>query len=319
MNPPMDRPTSGERSPNGRDGRDGGASWVDLVSRPTESLERRAVAVLEPVCVAAWLSTEGQANLAELGITDRMAAYTGTRAAPMGAVVPAVVAAAFYNFRPDVIERATALAWSAASPGQILDAERDAADRALGPVAASLPAGDLAELAGLLRAAAERAAADTAGLPLAAAVAALPWADAAHLVVWQAHRLLREHRGDAHSAALRTAGLSGLEALVVDCARSGFPPERMRQGRFWGEEAWVAAADSLRQRGLLDAGEQLTDAGRQLRTEVEQRTDQVAGAAFAGLGAEGVERIVELGAPLGALAAPLALTKPRPQLSADGT
>src|SRR5688572_26507085 len=92
------------------------------------SLAKQVVQVLEPVCCTGWLSEEGQANLAAQGITERFAGYCATRSAPMGAVAPEVVAAAFYNFHPDVVIRNTALAWAASTPEKVIAGELRAAD-----------------------------------------------------------------------------------------------------------------------------------------------------------------------------------------------
>jgi hypothetical protein len=283
------------------------------------SLARQAVGGLEPVCCTGWLSEEGQDNLAALGITERFAGYCATRGAPMGMVAPEVVAATFYNFNPEVVIRNTALAWSAATPERVIAGELAAADASLQAVVQAMPAADIKELADLLQVAADRAATRVEGCPIASGVAAMAFPTEPHLVVWHAHHLLREHRGDAHVASLLVGGLSGLEALVVDCARSGFPPAHMRAGRFWSEDAWEAAADGLRSRGWLTADGQFTDDGRERRARIEQQTDDFAGLAFRDLGDEGTARIVELGTRFGELASPLALTKPRRRLQVDGT
>ncbi|MGE3834772.1 MAG: hypothetical protein AB7H43_08320 [Acidimicrobiia bacterium] len=282
-------------------------------------MARQAVAVLEPVCCTGWLSDEGQANLAALGITERFAGYCATRGAPMGRVEPEVVAAAFYNFNPEVVIRNTALAWAASTPEAVIAGERAAADASLQAVVAAMPAPAIRELADLLRTAADRAATRVEGCPIASGVAAMDFPTEPHLVVWHAHHLLREHRGDAHAASLLIAGLSGIEALVVDCARTGFPAAHMRAGRFWSEDAWAEAAEGLRSRGWLTADDRFTDEGRERRALVEQQTDDVAALAFRDLGDERTARIVELGTPFGELAAPLALTKPRRRLQADGS
>jgi hypothetical protein len=292
--------------------------WVELMSRRTESPHRRAVAVLEAVTVTGWLSESGQTNLGALGFSDRMAMYCGTRGGPMGAVAPSVVAAIFYNFRSDVIERSTKLAWETASPEQILAAELAAVDSELGPIAAQLPAADVKELAALLHEAGQIAAAHTDGRPLAAGVASMAWPDEPHLSIWHTHHLLREHRGDAHNACLQSAGLSGLDALVIDCARSGFPAAGMRAGRFWPEDLWEEAAADLRERGWIDADDELTEKGRQGRRDIEDQTDQLSAVSFRSLGESGTARIIELGTVFGNLASPLALTKPRTRLSVDG-
>jgi hypothetical protein len=277
------------------------------------------VAVLESVCCTGWLSEEGQANLAALGITERFAGYCATRGAPMGTVAPEVLAAAFYNFNPEVVIRNTALAWAASTPAKVIAGELAAADASLQAVVQQMPAADIKELADLLQVAAETAATRVEGCPIASGVAAMTWPTEPHLVVWHAHHLLREHRGDAHAANLLVAGLTGLEALVVDCARSGFPAAYMRAGRFWSDEAWEAAADGLRTRGWLTADDQFTDEGRDRRARIEQQTDDFASIAFRGLGDDKTARIVELGTPFGELASPLALTKPRRRLQVDAT
>lgn len=116
----------------------------------------------------------------------------------------------------------------------------------------------------------------TEGCPIASEVAALPFPTEPHLAVWHAHHLLREHRGDAHAASLLVAGLNGIEALVVDCARSGFPPAAMKAGRFWSDEVWADATDRLRSAGWLTADSSFTDEGRDRREQVERTTDAVA-------------------------------------------
>lgn len=275
--------------------------------------------MLEPVCCTGWLSEEGQANLAAQGVTERFAGYCATRAAPMGTVAPDVVAAAFYNFNPDVVIRSTAQAWAVTTPEQVIAGELAAADASLQAVVREMPTEDIAELAELLHAAADGAASRVEGCAIASGVAAMAFPTEPHLVVWHAHHLLREHRGDAHVANLVVAGLSRIEALVVDCAKSGFPATHMRAGRFWTEEAWEAAVDGLRSRGWITADDQLTELGRERRDRIEQRTDEFAAVAFRRLGDEQVARIVELGTPFGALSSPLALTKPRQRLALDGT
>ncbi|SCD35245.1 hypothetical protein GA0115246_100694, partial [Streptomyces sp. SolWspMP-sol7th] len=57
---------------------------------------------------------------------------------------------------------------------------------------------------------------------------------------------------------------------------------------------WEAAADRLRERGLLDAEGELTEAGQALRTRVETETDALDEAPYAHLGAEDVARLTEL-------------------------
>jgi hypothetical protein len=114
-------------------------------------------------------------------------------------------------------------------------------------------------------------------------------------VLWHAQTLLREFRGDGHVAALLTAGVSGLEALILHVA-SGEADERfLRVTRGWRREAWAAAAGNLRERGLVTAeGTALTAAGAELRAGIEETTDRLAAPAYDALGADACLRLAEL-------------------------
>jgi hypothetical protein len=111
--------------------------------------------------------------------------------------------------------------------------------------------------------------------------------------------VLREFRGDGHVATLMTAGLTGLEAMVLQIAAGETDANFLYATRGWGRPQWAEAADALRSRGLI-AGEQaaLTDAGRQLRAELEAATDRLAMPAYAVLGEDGMLRLAELTRPL---------------------
>jgi hypothetical protein len=140
-------------------------------------------------------------------------------------------------------------------------------------------------------------AAPTAGRALAAANLALEWPEAPHLVLWHAQTILREQRGDGHVAALLTAGLDPIEALVLFAADHAMDVEALRRRRGWSEEEWADAARRLAERGLLEEGA-LTPAGHTVRAEVEARTDALADPPVAAIGAAAAERLVELATPL---------------------
>lgn len=133
--------------------------------------------------------------------------------------------------------------------------------------------------------------------PLYAAHADLPVPEEPHLAFWHATTLLREHRGDAHLAALLAAGLDPLESLVSHTATGkGMAIGWILSTRGWRRTDWEAASDRLRERGLVADGEELalTGAGTALRAEIEEATDRMDTAPYRHLGAEGVERLTEL-------------------------
>jgi hypothetical protein len=220
-----------------------------------------------------------------------------TRTAPMGAVSAAVVEATFYNPNPETIRAVFPRAWDIASPQAYLDAQSEVFAPALEHATASMAGSELAELAELSRTVAVTASGDVQGKPLFAGLARLPWPSGDHLVVWHAAKLLREHRGDGHVAALTVEGLSGIDALVIHAAFDGIPPDALRLSRRWEMDAWQAAIASLRGRGWLTGDEEptLTTEGSDRRTWIEDRTNELAAMAYAPIGEEGVARMTDLG------------------------
>ncbi|WP_369250714.1 hypothetical protein [Streptomyces sp. R41] len=260
-----------------------------------ERAGRRCHNVLNPLHSTHYFSPDLGRELAAVGIEDSRGAYIAVRAAAMGAVGPGTVTATFYNFRHELVAKHVPEVWRAASPETVLAARARAVDatlrRLLGEdLIASKEVAEAAELA--LRAA---EACTRTARPLYAAHADLPVPDAPHLALWHAATLLREHRGDGHLAVLLDAELDPVEALVSHTATGkGMSPKWALGTRGWSRTDWEAAAGRLRERGLLDAEGELTEAGVALRSEIEARTDRLDRAPYEHLGAAGVERLTEL-------------------------
>lgn len=271
--------------------------------RPAEldpAAARHAWRMAEPLHAMIYFAPEAQERYAALGLVEP-AGYFATRAAPLGAVGPQPVSAAFFNFNPALVSRVLPDVWQRFSPAAALQTRLAAADAALTRALGDAVHGtEVAEAAALARRAAEAAGAHPEGRPLFAAHAALPWPDAPHLVLWHAQTLLREFRGDGHVAALTVAGLSGLQALVLHVATGEGHKTFQRRSRGWSPEQWADAVRQLQSDGLLDAGEEpaLTDTGRAQRAAVEAATDRLAIPAYAPLGADGCARLAELARPL---------------------
>ncbi|MFI6729456.1 hypothetical protein [Streptomyces atratus] len=234
-------------------------------------------------------------ELGELGIDDSNAAYFAARGAALGAVGPGTITAAFYNFNHDLVARHLPAVWSVASPQAVLDARLRAADstlrRLLGEEIIASP--ELAEAAKLALRATE--ACTRHARPLYAAHADLPVPEQPHLAYWHAGTLLREHRGDGHLAALLTAGLDPVEALVSHTATGkGMSPRWVLATRGWRRSDWEEASERLRGRGLLNSEGELTEAGIALRADLEDATDRMDQAPYEHLGEEGVARLTEL-------------------------
>lgn len=257
---------------------------------------RRCHNALNPLHSTVYFSPDLGKELGELGIDDARAAYFAARGAALGAVGAGTVTATFYNFNHELVARHVPAVWSVASPGAVLDARLRAVDatlrRVLGEQIITSP--ELAEAAGLALRATE--ACTRQARPLYAAHADLPVPEQPHLAYWHAATLLREHRGDAHLAALIAAGLDPVEALVSHTATGkGMAPRWILATRGWRRADWDAAVGRLRGRGLLDEAGELTDAGVALRAGLEESTDRMDAAPYEHLGAAGVERLTELG------------------------
>ena len=257
---------------------------------------RRLWALGEPFHALTYFADEARAAFGAAGLTGFWAGYFAGRAAPLGAVGPAVVTATFASFAPGFVARWVPEVWTVTSPADALDARLagvdDTVQRALPGWAGSA---DAREAATLARRAAECV--DVPGRPLAAANAALPEPRQPHLALWQALTTLREHRGDGHLALLLERELLGLPALVLSAAAGTTSAEWLQRARGWDPAEWTAAADALTDRGLLAGGE-LTAEGRAVRAAVEADTDRLAAGPWTALGPDGCERLAELLAPV---------------------
>ena len=256
---------------------------------------RRCHNPLNSLHAAHYFSPDLGRELAAIGVTHPRAVNFAVRAAPLGAVGPGAVTAAFYNYKHQLVAEHVPAVWRTAAPERVLAARARAVDatlrRLLGEEAVA--SDEMAEAARLALRATE--ACSRTARPLYSAHADLPVPQEPHLAFWHAATLLREHRGDGHLAALMSAELDGLEALVTHTATGrGMTPPWVFTTRGWTRQEWDAAVERLRERGLLDADGELTERGTALREKIETETDRLDRAPYEHLGAEGVRRLTEL-------------------------
>lgn len=236
-----------------------GTGWASPARDLRDALE--AVAM-----VNVWSAPANDA-WASLGL-DFLTGYVWSRAAALGDADPAVAAAAFGVFAPELVQGLLVAARQAATREQVQSACEQGVATAL-RTALGEPSGVSEVVAVLLRGA---AAGDVVGRPLFAGARSLPVPDDPWAALWHAARVLRECRGDGHLAACVAHGLSGLQADLLTEAWVGYEPLAYTATRGWSAEAMAAAQGALGDRGLLDA-EGLTPAGRALREQVEAATD----------------------------------------------
>lgn len=244
-----------------------------------------------------YFAPEASEKFSGLGLENQRLQYFASRSAPMGAVTAKVVAATFYNFNPELIAKAIPAAWEIASPAAVTRVRYEIVDALIPKILweERVRSPEFAQSAGIVRRTAESIP-NADGRPLYAGHAELAWPHSPHAQLWHAITLLREYRGDGHIAALVTHGLSGIEALITHVATgTGFDPEFGRRLRGWSQEQWDGAVDALRSRGVLDGEGQLTAAGTELRTQVEDLTDELAFAPWRTVPDDDVQQLVSLG------------------------
>lgn len=236
---------------------------------------------LEPVAGQVYFSPECHAAYAALGFSPSPGslpggvqlpdgpAYFTSRGSVMGQVPGEVVAAAFAVFNPEAVVPAVAFGWSKVDALTICRMRTAGATGQLVRVLGPEPEG-LARATELLAAAV--APLRPEGKPIFAGLQSLglpgdPMGD-----MWRLADLLREYRGDAHTAAWTSAGLDATEIGLLTELYWGLPMRTYVRTRAWSSAALDAAADRLSARGLVVEGA-LTEDGRALRESIEVATD----------------------------------------------
>jgi hypothetical protein len=262
-----------------------------------DNAARRLWTVFEPYHEVVYFAPEVRTEYADAGLKGYWMGYFASRGAAFGPVAASVITATFYTFAPRMVERAIPDAWRYSTPEQALAARRRVADSALrrliGDVAGSPEVGRAADLA---REAIEGC--DVVGRPLFAAHLSLPWPAAPHLALWHAATLLREHRGDGHSASLFQHSLDGCEALLTFTSPGTDWRKVLQPIRGWTDDEWDAARERLTRRGWLDESGALSAEGQAMRDEIERETDRLARPPFERLGADRTEELYALLLPL---------------------
>jgi hypothetical protein len=241
---------------------------------------RRLGSVLEPVVGQVYFSPECHANYAALGFAPSAnqangvalpdgPAYFTSRGSVMGQVPGELVAAAFAVFNPAAVVPAVTFGWTLTDAATICAARDRGAIDQLRRLLGDAPDGvdRVNEL--LARAVAPLR---PEGRPLFAGLLSQPLPDTALGQVWRRGDMLREYRGDSHTAAWIAAGFDATEIGLMSELYWGLPMRSYSRTRAWTDAQFDAAHARLVARGLLDdVGH--TEAGRAAREAVEVSTD----------------------------------------------
>jgi hypothetical protein len=230
-----------------------------------------------------------------LGYQGYWMGYFAARSAPLGTVPPEVVTAIFYNFAPARVAKSLPAAWQIAGPDEALRVRLDTAVAVLHRygLEANENVAVAAELAGKVA-----RSASVCGRPLFAANRALPWPDEPLAALWHATTLLREHRGDTHTAVLSAAGVTGRESNVLHAASGAIPRDYIAATRDYDDAEWQQCEHQLASRGLLAEDGTLTAAGQELKEHVESSTDALSLPVLDALSDDEVERLFQALTPI---------------------
>ncbi len=246
------------------------------------SRARRLASALEPCIGQVYFAPECHENYVALGFAPSPAqlngvampdgpAYFTSRGSLMGQVAPHVVAAAFAVFNPLAVVPSVQYGWSITDAPTIFAARRRGAVAQLVRTVGEAPTG-LARTVELL----DRAVAPLReeGRPLFAGLRTQwddpsdPWTRFFHL-----GDMLREYRGDAHTAAWISAGVDATEIGLLTELYIGLPLRTYSRTRAWSDEQFDAATERLAARGWM-RDDEFTQLGREEREHIETNTDR---------------------------------------------
>jgi hypothetical protein len=276
----------------------------------TSELSARArtlAAHIEPCIAQVYFAPECHSNYEKLGFSaspatlngvampDRPAYFT-SRGSLMGQVAPHVVAAAFAVFNPTAVVPAVQFGWSITDAPTIFSARREGAVGQLRRIVGEAPEG-LTRVGELLERATETLREE--GRPLFAGLRTHwddptdPWTRCFHL-----GDLLREYRGDSHTAAWISAGVDATEIGLLTELYIGLPLRTYSRTRAWSDEQFDAATERLVARGWM-SGDEFTESGRATREAIETATDRQLAPAIDALG-DDLDELVRIIEPWGA-------------------
>jgi hypothetical protein len=222
---------------------------------------------MEPIGSHAVWSRRTNEVLAKLGLKI-FTGYVWGKAAVLGEPPAEVVVSVFPDHEPGLITAAYAEARRQCGRAGMMAAREEATIESLAEVLGGI---DVTPVVRALRRGAD--AADGTGRVLFSGLRSLGWPDDPVGQLWRACDLLRQHRGDGHTAACIAAGLGPVTMNVMTELWMGMPIGQLAAGqRGWPEHAVAAAVADLERRGLVADGA-LTTAGREFRDDIEERTD----------------------------------------------
>ena len=271
-------------------------------------ISRVLAGVLEPVTGQVYFSPECHSNYQKLGfgaspreLNGVMApdgpAYFTSRGSVMGQVPGHVVAATFAVFKPEVVLPSVAYGWTLTDATTICAARDDGAIGQLHRIIGENPEGAPRARTLLSRA---TAVLRPEGRALFAGMSSLAMPGSVVGDVWRLGDMLREYRGDSHTAAWISAGFTACEIGVLSELFWGMPIKSYSRSRGWDEADYDEAIERLLRDGLITDDGTLATQGRAQRELVEQNTDKQMECVVRALGSD-IDELIAILKPWGAL------------------
>jgi hypothetical protein len=250
----------------------------------TEEIFVRARALggaLEPFVGQVYFSPECHSRYEALGFEPspgdmngvarpEMISYFTSRGSLMGQVPGELVAAAFAVFNPSIVIPSVTAGWKVTDAATICAARRAGAVAQLQRILGHQPDG-IEKVRDILQRSAEKLRPE--GRPLFAGTLSQSMPEDPLAAAWHLGDMLREFRGDAHTAAWISAGIDATEIGLLTELYWGLPLKTYSRTRGWSEDDYAAAIDRLESRGLI-SNNAFTEAGRSVREDVERNTDR---------------------------------------------
>lgn len=258
---------------------------------------------LEPFVGQVYFSRECHERYVALGFSPspgemngvampEMVSYFTSRGSLMGQVPGHVVAAAFAVFNPAVVIPAVTAGWAITDAPTVCAARRSGAVAQLQRILGSDPAG-VSEARRILQRATSVLRPEGRALFAGTLSQLIP--DDPLAACWHFGDMLREYRGDAHTAAWISQGFDATEIGLLTELFWGLPLKSYSRTRGWGDDDFRGAIDRLTSRGMIHEGT-FTDAGREARERVEQATDAQMAEAIRAMG-DDLDRLLGLLTP----------------------
>lgn len=265
---------------------------------------RQLAAALEPFAGQVYFSPEAHANYVALGFSPSPGgvgapavalpdgpAYFTSRGSVMGQVPGELIAAAFSVFSPAAVVPSVTYGWTLTDAKTICQARDEGGIGQLERILGEKPDG-IDRVGDIL----ERACAPLRpeGRPLFAGLLSQAVPSSPVGRAWRFADMLREYRGDSHTASWISEGLDATQIGLLSDLYFGLPMRSYSRSRAWSTEQFDIAEEALRSRGALE-GDGFSEAGRALREKIENDTDLQMTAAIAAIGDDLTELTTILG------------------------